>query len=127
MNLLQKKFVHKNYFSILPIRKGLRKKNFRQLIFFQKVGQTTKTDDEFIFEFMCCGSRKISRKFCVYELPQSSDHRKIIFAMALADLRGRGGRPPGVQIFSISCSFSENLAKISCWRKIGENPGSATG
>ena len=45
---------------------------------------------------------------------------------------GREGRPPGVQILSISCSFWENLAKSYVGAKWGVgtppqgNPGSAT-
>ena len=36
--------------------------------------------------------------------------------MAVADLRGgHSWHPPQTKIFSISCSFSENLVKIICW------------
>ena len=37
---------------------------------------------------------------------------------SVSDLRGGGtpgARPPQTNIFSISCSFSENLVKIVCW------------
>ena len=36
--------------------------------------------------------------------------------LTVANLRGREGRHPGVQILSILCSFWEILFKIVCWR-----------
>ena len=57
---------------------------------------------------------------------QTSVQRKVMFSshsekliLAVADLRGCEGRPPGSQILSISCSFWENLAKSY----VGAHPG----